>query len=478
MAEDPMSAQWSLRIPAAMMVELHAHLFPGDGDEHGAVIGASLVATPRGTRLLARGLFLAEDGVDYLPGQRGYRMLTASFVRETALICAEQGLAYIAVDCHGGNDSVGFSQDAPRITSAGISGSLGHLEWPTCWWSRLRARGSGRRHLAAGRSQVELDCVDVVARIPKRLVSDPPARPPRTDARYDRQARLFGDRGQALLADQKVAIIGAGGAGSVINEYLSRLGVGHLVVIDPDQIHPTNLPRVVGATGRDTRSWLTNERLPARIRQLAERSRSSKVAIAKRVARQASRSSTIEVIKGDVVDQAVVERLIDCDFIFLAADSMQARLVTNAVIHQYLIPGIQVGAKVQVDPQTGRVHDVFSAVRHLIPGESCLWCNQLINPSRLAEEAASPDQRAGQRYVDEVPAPSVITLNAVAASHAVNDYLFAATGLAGSVPLRWKKFRPSTDEIVSEVPRRDPDCPECRGRLGYGRLRSLPTRTS
>lgn len=67
--------------PAPMMRVLHGHLFPGDHDEHGAVIGAAVVQTSRGTRLLARRLFLAMDGVDYVPGQRGYRMLTASFVR-------------------------------------------------------------------------------------------------------------------------------------------------------------------------------------------------------------------------------------------------------------------------------------------------------------------------------------------------------------------------------------------------------------
>ena len=29
---------WRLTIPAGMYEELHGHLFPGDGDEHGAVI--------------------------------------------------------------------------------------------------------------------------------------------------------------------------------------------------------------------------------------------------------------------------------------------------------------------------------------------------------------------------------------------------------------------------------------------------------
>ncbi|MFP3415922.1 ThiF family adenylyltransferase, partial [Bacillus sp. SIMBA_074] len=71
------------------------------------------------------------------------------------------------------------------------------------------------------------------------------------DPTYDRQARIFGDRGQAILASSKVAVVGLGGIGSLIGEYLARLGVGELLYIDPDRLDPTNLPRVVGARRSD-----------------------------------------------------------------------------------------------------------------------------------------------------------------------------------------------------------------------------------
>ena len=73
----------------------------------------------------------------------------------------------------------------------------------------------------------------------------------------------------------------------------------------------------------------------------------------------------------------------------------------------------------QADKESGEVHDVFSVVRQLVPGETCLWCNELVDATRLAEEAASPEQCEAQRYIDEIPAPSVITLNAVATAHVV-----------------------------------------------------------
>ena len=66
--------------------------------------------TDRGLRLLARDLFLAEDGVDYVPGERGYRMLTPRFVMEKSRNCRDQKLAYLAIHNHGEGESVGFSR--------------------------------------------------------------------------------------------------------------------------------------------------------------------------------------------------------------------------------------------------------------------------------------------------------------------------------------------------------------------------------
>lgn len=45
MAAQPMTGPWTLRMSADMAATLRKHLFPGDGDEHGAVIGASVVTT-------------------------------------------------------------------------------------------------------------------------------------------------------------------------------------------------------------------------------------------------------------------------------------------------------------------------------------------------------------------------------------------------------------------------------------------------
>ena len=473
MAQRSVSGPFSLRLPLPMVDKLEAQLFPGDGDEHGAVIGASVVETSRGCRLLGRRLFLAEDGVDYVPGNHGYRMLTADFVRRSVLACAEEGLAYLAVHNHLGTDRVAFSCTDMASHRRGYPALVDILNGPPVGGLVFARKAVAGDLWLSAVHQEELDNTVVVGRSQK-LRYPSPRRSHHADTQYDRQVRLFGDRGQEILAAQKVAIIGAGGAGSLINEYLSRLGVGHLVVVDSEQLDPTNNPRVVGARPSDLNPWHRSGLLARLLRWHP----SYKVAISERVAREAKPTIRYEAVVGDVTDPAVAMRLVDCDAIFLAADTMRARLVVNAVCHQYLIPTWQVGAKVVNDPE-GAIQDVFSAVRYIIPGQSCLWCNELVDPTRLAEESASPQQQAAQRYVDDVPAPSVITLNAVACAHAVDQYLFTTLELQ-EMPeeIHWLKYRPTTSSPTVELPRRDPGCSECQGRLGAGGLQSLPLRAA
>ena len=199
------------------------------------------------------------------------------------------------------------------------------------------------------------------------------------DLTYDRQAQLFGDRGQSLLHGAKVGIIGTGGVGALLVLYMARLGVGHLVAVDPDRIDVTNLSRIPGATRFDARTWLTADGRPEWLQEFGRRISARKVDIMRRFARRANRDVRFEAIFGNVVDDAIAMKLRDCDFLFLAADTDQARLVFNALVHQYLIPGVQVGSKVEVDKASGKINDVFSVVRPVVPDSGCLWCAHLIN---------------------------------------------------------------------------------------------------
>jgi molybdopterin-synthase adenylyltransferase len=66
-----------------------------------------------------------------------------------------------------------------------------------------------------------------------------------------RQVLAWGEGGQRGLATAEVAVIGVGGTGSQITVQLAHLGVGALILVDPDRVEASNLSRLVGAVQGD-----------------------------------------------------------------------------------------------------------------------------------------------------------------------------------------------------------------------------------
>ncbi|AUQ75065.1 putative adenylyltransferase ThiF [Phaeobacter piscinae] len=64
-------------------------------------------------------------------------------------------------------------------------------------------------------------------------------------SRFDRQIALpeVGAEGQAKLAAAHVLVVGAGGLGSPVLQYLAGAGLGEITVMDGDSVEATNLPR-------------------------------------------------------------------------------------------------------------------------------------------------------------------------------------------------------------------------------------------
>ena len=449
------------------------------------MIAAGLARTPDGEmRLLARNLFLAADGQDYIAGKRGDKMLKAEFVRDRVTNCRDEQLVYMAIHNHGGRKFVEFSGDDLQSHERGYPALLDIMRGvPVGALVFASDAIAGDIWLPGGR-RVELASATIVGRCRRVLRSAPVPVNFSSDPTYDRQARLFGDAGQAILRGAKVGIIGLGGVGMLLAEYLGRLGVGRFVLIEPDRVAPSNLPRLPGATRWDALMPLRHPKWPEWLDRAADRWSTPKVLIASRVIRRANRSAKIRVVMRDVTEAASAAALLDCDYLFLAADTMRARLVFNQIVQQYFIPGAQIGSKVSTDPVNGAVTAVFSMVRPVTPDSGCLWCNQVINPAKLQAEAQTQGERKAQRYVDEpdVAAPSVITLNAVGAAHAANDFLFYMTGLMDpAAPTSYLRHMALSRETRLVAPRHDKDCRECghdsHSRFGRGDARRLSTRT-
>ncbi len=462
-------SKFTFRIAKPLFDSLQAHLFPGDGDEHGAVIAVGIGQSSRESRLLAREVFLARDGIDYVESKFGYRALSADFVARVSDHCARRGLGYFAVHCHGGRDSVGFSpvdlesqqRGYPALLDITNGGPVGALVF---------ARNAVAGTIWTRDGVFDLDNLVVVGSNLRRLY--PSAKPSSAKANplYHRQALMFGDAGQELLRGAKIGIIGLGGAGSLINEWLAKTGVGEIVGIDFERVEPSNHSRVVGTNLWDVQFFLSTCRWPA-LRQFGKLLATQKVKVAQRVARKANPRVRYHAVVGDITIRDTALLLKDADYIFLCADSGQSRLVFNSLIHQYLIPGMQVGSKVPVDKVSGEVGDVFAVVRPVLPyaGGGCLLCNGLIPASKLQEEALSVAERRAQAYVEDtnITAPSVITLNAVACSEAANEFLLGYLGLLHEDQKLGYRMQFCRDRNWQHVSlRSDTNCPHCGSAAG------------
>ena len=474
-----------LQIMQGDWARLRAHLFPGDGDEHDAALLCGVANSPRGPRLLVRDIVLAEDGVDYVPGTRGYRHLTGEFVTHQTRRAREEKLVYLAAHNHGGQDSGAFSGADLASHERGYPPLLGLTHQPLGALVFAEQAAAGDIWLLDG-SRTELVRLVIIGQSRTVLTPHPSEADAAVAARYHRQALLFGAIGQAILAESRVAIVGAGGVGMLLVQLLARLGVGRLVVIDPERVDTTNPPRLPEATRLDAMEFVDRDGIPRVVRSIARRLAAKKVRVARRVARRANRGIKFEGVFGDVADDAVARKITDCDFIFLAADTMLARTVVNQIAYQYLIPTLQVGSKPVIDPDTGSVLDVFAVVRSLGCEAGCLSCNDLINAAQLSEEVlADPVQRANQRYVDDpaVHAPSVITLNAMGAGWAANDFMQYIVGLgrpAGGFRILRTNPAGCLPHVVVQDPEPDPSCHVCGSAAASARAlgdgRELPTR--
>ena len=480
-------ASLSLRMGANQWSILTNHLFPGDDDEHGAALLCGHAFVDGKMRLLVREVITAVDGVEYVPGTLGYRHLTGAFVTRQLRRASREGLVYLAVHNHYGTGKVAFSRPDMASHERGYPTLLSLNTNPVGALVIAHGAVAGDIWLSDG-TRRSVDTTIVVGDAILELTDGYDSTTATAAApQYARQALMFGDEGQQLLGRLKVSVVGAGGVGMLAVQALARLGVGSLVVIDPDHVTISNLSRLPEARRSDAVGRFGDNVLGKVARRLGWNKPTLKVDLARRVATGANPDINFTGIEGDIADDHVARQIIDSDFVILAADTMLAREVVNQISYQYLIPTLQVGSKVVVSKGTGEVTDVFGVVRSLGTNPGCLRCNDLINIRLLQEEmVATKEQRKNQRYIDEpdIAAPSVITLNAMATGWAANDFLHYAIGLGRpSIGYRLLRIRPVSEarpQLTIQQPYEDPACHVC-GKQDYavrgkGDAADLPTR--
>lgn len=241
---------------------------------------------------------------------------------------------------------------------------------------------------------------------------------------FDREIRAFGPEGVDRIQAAKVGIIGVGGTGSSIAEQLVRLGTRDLVLVDPDDLEPSNLTRVYGSFARSfVRRWW----------HFAKPARTKKVALIRRHLRMIRPETIIQAIQKNVVLHDAAASLVDRDIIFLCTDDHWGRSIVNQITFQYLIPTINLGMSIRA--KEGKISDAVGVIDVLRPDVACLWCRQFLRGERIAAESMPRKERDAlerEGYVDKIDtAPSVVGVTTTIAGMAVTQFLQLLTDFMG-----------------------------------------------
>ena len=151
----------------------------------------------------------------------------------------------------------------------------------------VRPRRHARRH-ASSRSTRSLFPVTTCS-------SGFPTTSGRVAAFAQRHAQLFGAGTTNRLRHMAAAVIGCSGTGSPLIEQLARLGVGRLVLVDPDFVEERNLNRIVNASRED--AYLKRPKVEVMARAIAAMGFGTEV----------------EIIHADLATPAAVKAVAECD---------------------------------------------------------------------------------------------------------------------------------------------------------------------
>jgi len=304
-----------------------------------------------------------------------------------------------------------------------------------------------------------VDEVQVLGRDGRILRREDQETPAYTDPSLDRQLRVPGYRHERI-ARQHVVVVGAGGNGARMIDEIAGQGMGtdgSITIIDDDTIEATNCPRIPYATRADigrSKAELAAEHLLGRMP-----------------------GSAVTALCCSVDDPQCHHALAHATVIFGCGDNDGVRATLNEYAARFLIVYVDLGCDIQaVEGEDGKELVAGGQVRVVLPGSNaCLVCCGGYDPVAAAMDRMDDEKRAAHaavgyvRGMDDEPAASVATLNALTASYAMLAFL-ALSHPEQFATWDYLRFDLLTGQTITAVSEQLPNCPLCgqHGQLGKG----------
>jgi hypothetical protein len=227
-----------------------------------------------------------------------------------------------------------------------------------------------------------------------------------------RHAQAFGALTTRRLGGLTVAVVGCSGTGSIVIEQLYRLGVGRLVIIDPDVVKDHNLNRILNTTAADAKA------------------KRPKVQVIHDVLVKVGLGPEILPIALSLYTLEAIQAVAECDIIFGCVDSAEARYLMNRIAAFYVLPYFDVGVALDAD-DNGMITQVCGYIHYVQPDLSSMVSRGAVSMEDVraeGERRRNPDHYAELRragYIRNVKEdrPAVISVNTVFSGLIVNEFL-------------------------------------------------------
>lgn len=237
--------------------------------------------------------------------------------------------------------------------------------------------------------------------------------------RFDRQIKLpgIGADGQSRLLESTVAVVGVGGLGVPVTEYLAAAGIGTLILVDPDVVEVSNLQRQPIYSTTDAGS--------------------PKVEAAKRFIHSLTPETQVEVHRIPLDANNAEALLNDADVVVDATDSFDARYAISDAAHGLGVPVV-----------SGAVYRWEGQVTTLDPHGPCYRC-------------LFPEPPEGTEYLDcaliGAIGPVVATIGTIQATEVIKLLSDGSSSYTGRLGL----YDGAAGTLTSVPVSRRTGCPTC-----------------
>ena len=225
--------------------------------------------------------------------------------------------------------------------------------------------------------------------------------------------------GQEKLLNSHILVIGAGGLGSAAAPYLAAAGVGHITLVDHDEVELTNLQRQIMHTESSVGK--------------------SKVASGKEFLQRLNSSIQIETIQAKATASLLDELLPSVDVVLDCTDNFSTRHLINAACVKHQTPLVS-GSALKLDGQVS----VFDSRNSSSPCYACIF-----SPDEEFEEVSCSSMG--------IFSPLVGIIGAMQAAQALQILIGFGEPLVGRI-LLWNGRTTQIDEIRIS---RNADCSVC-----------------